>query len=137
MYATQQDLESRYGEKFFLLAADRNGNGHADPTAVEDALQDATDEIDSYVATRYALPLSPVPGVLKRTAADIAMYRLCPETHSLNDETRQRYKDAVAWLSRVASGEVSLGAPDRPLSGHATIVAPPRRFTRKKMGGLL
>ena len=71
------------------------------------ALADADDEINTYLATRYGLPLASVPAVLKRVAADIARYYLYDET--ANDAVTRRYNDAVKFLRAVANGTASLG----------------------------
>ncbi|MCK4088436.1 DUF1320 family protein, partial [Acinetobacter radioresistens] len=62
MYATQADMEARFGvnEISNLKAMQTVEN------AIEQALQDAVEEIDSYVAVKYQLPLPEVPSTLKR-----------------------------------------------------------------------
>lgn len=113
MYATVQELETRLGGAEALVTlADRDGDGVADAELVERALADAAAEIDSYLAGRYALPLPTAPAVLVRLACDMAVYRItCDYGQGLTEEIRQRYEDAVSWLKRAASGDVSLGLP--------------------------
>ena len=135
-YATTTDLTERYGADLLLLIADRNGDGAADAGVLEQALQDATAEIDAYLAAQYDLPLSETPAVLTRLAADIAVYRLSSEADRLTDERRQRYDDAVALLKRLAKGEASLGlaSPGAPSRAYST--SRPRRFSRETMSDL-
>ncbi len=81
---------------------------------LQQALNDASAEIDGYLDGRFSLPLSDPPALLNRLACDIAMYRLqaLRPLHDIAD-ARQRYDDAVAMLTRVADGAVTLGlAPD-------------------------
>lgn len=79
-------------------------------TVIDQALADASAEIDGYLDGRFALPLTDAPTVLNRLACDVAMYRLqsLRPIHDMAD-ARQRYEDAVQLLVRVARGEVTLG----------------------------
>ncbi|MEX0732846.1 MAG: DUF1320 domain-containing protein [Aquisalimonadaceae bacterium] len=134
-YATQQNIIDRYGQDVLLLAADRDGDGQVDSEAVDQALADADAEIDTYLAAKYALPLAVVPDVLVRLAVDIALFRVEATADVISEERRQRYKDAVALLARMARGEVSLGLPDPPVSanGAVHISSEKRRFNRRSM----
>jgi phage gp36-like protein len=77
---------------------------------LQQALSDASAEIDGYLESRFSLPLNDPPAVLPRLTCDIAMYRLqsLRPLHDLAD-ARKRYEDAVEFLVRVASGDVTLG----------------------------
>ena len=77
---------------------------------LQQALSDASAEIDGYLESRFALPLNDPPAVLQRLACDVAMYRL-QSLRPLHDvaDARKRYEDAVELLVRVARGEVTLG----------------------------
>jgi len=79
-------------------------------TTLQQALDDASAEIDGYLESRFALPLNDPPAVLPRLTCDIAMYRMqsLRPIHDLAD-ARKRYDDAVELLVRVARGEVTLG----------------------------
>jgi len=139
MYATVQELETRLGGAEALITlADRDGDGVADAELVERALGDATAEIDSYLAGRYTLPLPTVPVVLVRLACDLAVYRITSDYgRGLTDEIRQRFEDAISWLKRAASGDVSLGLPPQQEPAQATSVpglvsGKPRTFGRQR-----
>lgn len=108
-YATQADLEARFGTDELTQLTDRVGAGVPDAAIVARALADAEAEIDGYLASRYALPLATVPPVLARIACDIARYRLWEDRAS--DEVRRRYEDARRLLESIARGQVSLGLP--------------------------
>ena len=109
-YATQADLEARYGADELTQLTDRIGAGVPDAAVINRALADADAEIDGYLATRYALPLPTVPPVLARIACDIARYRLWEDRAS--EEVRRRYEDARRILESIANGRVSLGLPE-------------------------
>ena len=82
-----------------------------DAAVVTRALEAADGEIDSYLASRYTLPLASVPVILRDCAADIARYRL--HDRGVPDRVKDAYKDRVSWLRDVAAGRASLGiAPE-------------------------
>lgn len=74
--------------------------------AIEQALQDAAEEIDSYVAVKYQLPLPEVPSTLKRIACNIARYRLYFQRPT--EEVENRYKAEIDFLKRIADGRATL-----------------------------
>ncbi|HZZ04637.1 gp436 family protein [Paraburkholderia sp.] len=110
MYATADIMTARFGQREVLSLSDRDRTGEINATVLSDALDDASSEIDTYLAGRYALPLDPAPKMLAGICCDIARYRLCGGETVMTEEIRQRYTDAVRFLRLVASGEVTLGA---------------------------
>ncbi|MDC8804219.1 DUF1320 domain-containing protein [Halomonas pacifica] len=106
-YITLQDLQERFSEHEILQLAD-DGTGQVDQDEINRAIEDAGGEIDGYVAGGgYAVPLSPVPNIVKSYACDIARYRLYDDAAS--PQVRERYEDAIKFLRMVARGEVKLG----------------------------
>jgi phage gp36-like protein len=101
MYATEADLVARFGEEIGNLKL-----MVSNPTFVDDAIQDATEEINGHIGGRYPLPLPNVPSNLKRMACDIARYRLYFQQPT--EEVRKRYEDAIAFLKRVADNKAHL-----------------------------
>lgn len=114
-YATQADIIDRYGENALYAVADRDGDGVLDSEAIGNALNDATAEIDSYLAARYPLPLTVAPKIIVILCVDIALYRLAPDYRT--EERRQRYEDAVKLLRAISEGKASLGIaePEAPI----------------------
>lgn len=106
MYAEETDLAGRFG----VNEISNLKSMQTDSYAVDNALQDATEEIDSYIGVRYQLPLPNVPNNLKRIACDIARYRLYYQQPT--EEVRQRYTDAIDFLKRVADGKATLAILD-------------------------
>ena len=138
-YATQSDLTDRFGATELAQLTDRASGVAIDVTVLGRALSDADAEIDSYLARRYALPLSSTPAVLVRMAADITRYRLYDDR--VTTAVRQRYEDAVSLLKRMSSGEVAL-AGSTPLtaattgSGNAVATKTPTQvFSADVLGG--
>lgn len=135
-YATLADLIDRYGDQELTQLTDRLGMAAPDAAIVGRAIDDASAEIDGYLAVRYALPLTATPSVLVRLCADIARYRLWDDRAS--EEVRRRYEDARRVLERIASGDVSLGLPaltSEPLALAEARAGNPRVFQRSETDG--
>ena len=106
MYATEANLVARFGQEIQEL---KLMHASASP-AIQDAIQDATEEINGYIGGRYALPLPNVPSNLERMACDIARYRLYFQQPT--EEVRQRYDDAISFLKLVANNKAHLQIQD-------------------------
>lgn len=106
MYATRDDLIARFGTEVEQLESMHpQGN-----TAVQSAIQDATEEIDGYLAGRYDLPLPNVPNNLKRLACDIARYYLYFQQPT--ELVEKRYEQAIDYLKMVANNKAHLSILD-------------------------
>lgn len=106
-YITLADLTQRFREDEILSLTD-TGGGSIDTDLTDRAIDDASGEIDGYVAAGgYSVPLEPVPNIIKAYACDIARYRLYDE--SATEQVTKRYEDAIKFLRAVSRGEVLLG----------------------------
>jgi phage gp36-like protein len=111
IYATSDDMIARYPNRDLVQLTNEDPTQTTVNTApIDQALEDASSEIDGYLESRFALPLTDPPAVLNRLTCDIAMYRL-QSLRPLHDmaDARKRYDDALNLLLRVARGEVTLG----------------------------
>ena len=109
-YANKAAMISRYGEREVIALTDREDLGIIDDAVLQSALASADAEIDPYLlAALYTLPLTQVPSLLSGFACDITRYRLCGAGVTETDEVRNRYRDAVQFLEKVASGNINLG----------------------------
>jgi phage gp36-like protein len=115
VYAQPSDMIARYPNRDLVqLTNEDPTQSIVNQTVLQQALADASAEIDGYLESRFTLPLTDPPAVLARLTCDIAMYRLqaLRPLHDL-EEARRRYDDALAVLVRVADGTLTLGvAPD-------------------------
>ena len=85
-YATLDQLVSLFGADEIRTLSDRQGTGELDEAVISDALERASSEVDSYLADRYATPLSgsdPIPPVVVSVTGDIARYRLTGGIHNI------------------------------------------------------
>ncbi|QTD89461.1 DUF1320 family protein [Burkholderia anthina] len=108
-YATQDDMVSRFGSVEVIALTDRERLGEIDSALLERALEDAAAEMDTYLAARYRLPITAVPRFLAGLCCDIARYRLVGAEARDTDEIRNRYRDAIKFLTMAADGTVTLG----------------------------
>lgn len=145
MYATLDDLLARFNradhpELTQLVPDDGSDPPEPDGARLEQALHEASGQMDLYLGTRHSLPLaglSPTERVeLTRLCCDIARYRLWADRASA--EVRQRYEDAIHFLEQAAAGRVRLGIePPRRGRGEAVRHGPARRLTRETLDGLV
>lgn len=117
-YATRSDLESRFSAEEVLNLEEVVGAG-----GVAQALQDAAEEADSYVAVRYTLPLPSIPAPLKVAVCDIARFRLYKDRPT--EEVKYRYEQATKWLVGLSVGKTALVfSPALTVDEQEAIVSP-------------
>ncbi len=109
LYATEQDMIDLFGETEIteLTNLDDPGATAVDSTRLTAALEYASNEVDSYLAAQYQLPITSIPMVLTNKVADIVRYHL--DFYKAREDVRVRYEDAIKWLKLLAEGKVSLG----------------------------
>ncbi|KDB09511.1 protein of unknown function DUF1320 [Burkholderia sp. lig30] len=110
MYATVDQLIRQFGQREVISLSDRENTGEMDVAVLDDALDNASVEIDAYLAGRYTVPLNPAPKLLSTLCGDIARYRLCGGETRMTEEIEKRYKAAIDFLKLVSAGSVMLGA---------------------------
>ncbi len=138
LYVTQEQLVDRLGEAELVTFTDRATPpaGVIDPDVLAEVIQDAEAEVDAYVGARYTLPLPVVPKVLLAVACDVVRYRLASTSSLCTEQIEKRYHNAIKFLARVASGDVSLGlTTPSPPSDLVETTGPARVFTRESLDG--
>lgn len=133
-YCDLAGLVARFGDAELLRIADRDDDDEIDSDVVDGALNDASDEIDAYIGTRYSVPMSPAPALLVRLCADIARYRLYDENPL--DEVAERYKQAINTLRDISNGRATLkDSSQTPTSGDVEVIRDDcdRIFTRESL----
>ena len=117
MYCTQDDILDLIDERQLIQLTDDTHAGVVDSAVVTRMVEDADAEIDGYLAKRFAVPVDPVPGALRKVSVDIAIYNLFSR-RNIDDEVRtRRYDQALKKLEQVAAGKMTLGIqppPDPP-----------------------
>lgn len=138
-YITEAEMVLRFGETELIQLTDRDGTaGSIVSDVLDGAIADAGALIDaSLVPAGYAVPLTPIPTVIVRIAADLARYYLYgAQTEDAEAPWAKRYADAVRLLDRIRSGEVQLGVGVSGAAGMPDSRAPERVFSRDDLSGL-
>ena len=117
MYATPEDIQARYKEVYPILAG-KDAEGRPDTAAVEQALAEAASEIDAILGTRFAVPVTPAPPVLRRIAVDLAVGALprtgATEASMYERRAREACEGLVPCLSMPLSQTDLLGVAPKP-----------------------
>lgn len=98
-------------------------NDTVDQDVIDDAIESADAEIDSYCGVKYSVPFATVPTRVKSLSADMATYYLFKKRAALvgmPESIRQSYDDAIAFLKDVSRGTASLGVDPAPTKNSAT-----------------
>ncbi len=142
MYSTIDDLKKLIPEETLIQLTDDEGKGVVVVTRAEEAIAQADGEIDSYCAVKYAVPLVPVPGIVKKCSVDMALYNLYSRRVEEIPSTRaDRYRNAVRLLEGIVKGTVSLGevpGAEAPRQGdwiESTREESERTVTRSRLEG--
>ena len=133
-YCTQADLLEQISEDDLIQLTDDSDAGIVDVSMVTRAIADADAEIDSYCGTKYDVPFSPVPVMIRKVSVDITIYNLYARRRGAPEDRKERYDDAVSFLKDISKGIASLGgdAPsvDDDAGPEATTVKSDRVFSR-------
>lgn len=139
-YATVAQLKEVVPARDLALLTDFEGAAVASDARLIAALEDATAEIDGYIAKVVTLPITPVPRVLTILARDLAMHRLYINLGHDADGYKRLRSDAIALLKSIAKGETAIGGgTDVPTANTSPGVVmtdgPARRLTRDSLRG--
>lgn len=139
-YASADQLKSVIPDNdLALLTSFAGGTGTSD-VRIEQALADATAEINTYIAKVVTLPFADAPHILTVLCRDLAMHRLYTNLGHNTDLYDRLRKDAVATLRAIARGEISIGDDGdgdstQTSPGVAMTDGPERQFTRDRLKG--
>jgi phage gp36-like protein len=139
-YCTLQDLIDRFGEQRLVQLTDKINKPATtiDAVTVAKHIGDAVSMINSYVAKRYAVPLTFVPEALTKVAVDLAWYYLRGDAVEKDDPAAIAFRDAIKWLENVSKGLIIIEGADGvalPSAGGGQVkTSPPNRvFTRTSL----
>ncbi len=136
-YCTQANLKEEVSEPVLIELTDDEGTGAVNAGRVIQAITDADAEIDSYLAQRYAVPMTVGLALLKDISKNLSLERLYLRRSGALPEDRKTRIDAVRkLLSDIAMGKASLGVtPEPPVdsTGGSVFTGDERKFTRDGM----
>ncbi|MFW2160839.1 gp436 family protein [Acinetobacter beijerinckii] len=109
-YLTRDELIERFGESE-IVRLERNiaKTDGANPPTSEQAISDAEEMVNGYVAVQYPLPLPVTTEPVKRAVAVIARYFLYKDKPT--EIVRMDYEDVISWLKQIAAGKAVLIFP--------------------------
>ncbi|GAB62650.1 MAG: DUF1320 domain-containing protein [Candidatus Jettenia sp.] len=140
-YSTLNDIKKLISEASVTQLTDDENTGAVNQTRVDEAIAQADAEIDTYCGQVFTVPFTTVPDIVKKASVDIAIYNLYSRRVEQMPETRRdRYKDAIALLTKIAEGKISIGEQPEPASPgeggvQSTKTLDDRIFTSKSMSG--
>ncbi len=114
-YATRADIVfAAGGEERLLQLTDPNSDGLEDDDVINEAIIDAESLINSYVRKKREVPVSPVPPVLRKLAAKLAVYALKEQRDAVTESDTLLQGDRIHWLEGFSKGTVVLGVNPAP-----------------------
>ncbi len=148
MYCTLADIQGNIPrERLVEITDDLNptASGEVVESVVEKKISEASDIINAYIGKRFRLPLPFVPSVIKTICVNITISLLYTRVMELDipEGIKLRYDEAISFLKRIASGDMSLGIEEKnegaiPESGFSICTAGGGKsiFTMDSMRGL-
>ncbi|MBW2673866.1 MAG: DUF1320 domain-containing protein [Deltaproteobacteria bacterium] len=109
-YALKADILEQLDEDILIQLTDDTDAGTVDDDMVTRAIADADAEIDGYCGTRYDVPFSPVPVMIRKLSVDIAIYNLYARRKGVPEDRQKRYDNALRFLRDVSRGLISMGS---------------------------
>lgn len=114
-YVTNSDIAERLGNATYVQLADDDGDGQADVGVVDEVRLAAEGEVNSYLARRYQVPIdlaahADLADVIASFTLDLAEYRLHARRPPVPGDVKDKRKQAVEWLKRIADGVIELPA---------------------------
>jgi phage gp36-like protein len=135
-YLTPEALEKIMSKSAIVqLSNDYEAADEPDTDVIVGLAEGAEDIIDQHVGQRYALPLDPVPPVLRGIAAQLVrhdLYGRRPEGGDLPDAVVRGQRDAMKMLEAIRDGKLKLGVDGdeaaATVSGGVKVRTAKRRF---------
>ena len=145
-YVTPQEIAAIVGEAELAAAArDPDDPNRWHEATVQEAIDAASEQLDARLRNAYTLPLEDVPSFLSRAVARIVHDELV-DSGTGTELIERRAKAAWKTVDMIASGELRIGEGDddadgkenpRTRQGKAIIAAPPRRYRRTDLSGVI
>jgi len=101
-------LEKISDDELVGLTDDAN-SGSKDSAKVDAAIAEADEIVDAYVGKVKAVPLSPVPGLIEKLSATIAIWKLHERRGAENEVRERAYDGAIKTLEKISKRIVTLG----------------------------
>ncbi len=144
-YCTKDDMLARFDPRTLVQLTDRPADDTVPPaTAITDsvlnqAMADAGDLIDTYLAVAHTLPLPSTPPALVKVACEISLATLYRD--AMPEHVEKLKSAALGWLRDVRDNKVRLFPNDAPTEGKGAGLVersgPDRKFTATTLRDVL
>lgn len=116
-YTTYQECEDYLPDRLLgALTDDSTGSYNPIESIITDAIESAEDEVNSYLAKRYTIPVKAsngnIPSRIKTLVFTVTKYLLYTRAGLLTPEIDSEYNNAISYLSRIARGDITMPALD-------------------------
>ena len=111
-YCVLTDLYNHISMLDLIALTDDTGSAIIpNATVTAQAIADADAEIDAYLYGKYDTPLSPVPTIIQKMSADIAIYNMSGRRGlGMPEDRKARYDSAIGLLQSIQKGSASIGS---------------------------
>ena len=138
LYYTLAEYLERFGEAEAIRITDAEGAGVPDEYVFAQAVEDASADMDAYLAGRYPLPLPSIPRVLKSVAAALVREKLHgtfpTETVTLEaDRARKLLRDLASGTAKLVLEDGDEPETASPGPSGVLVSAPARVFTAETL----
>lgn len=117
MYIQAADLAEVLSERQLIeLSQDSSRATESNPDVLAKACQYASETVDGYLRSRYELPLTQLPTLVRNICLQLArfwLYSRRPEGKGFPENVKDTYKQAIADLERIQQGKLHLGLPEQ------------------------
>ena len=134
LVVAEASVADQIDDDILVQLTDDDDAGVIDSDIIVRAIADADAEIDSYCGTKYDVPFSTVPVMIRKMSVDIAIYNLYARRRGAPEDRKERYDDAISFLKDISKGIASLGgdgpSADDESGPEPTTVKSDRVFSR-------
>ncbi len=110
----EEFIEYLPGRLMGALSNDQSGSVTPNETVITFAINAAEDEVNSYFAKHYNIPVQASDGTIpfrvKTLVYTVAKYQLYTRANILSPEVSEEYSNAISYLTRIARGELTMPA---------------------------
>ena len=113
-YCTTAELTTRFASDLEAsYATDNESVGTASSTVLDECIDTAEGEINSYLAMRYATPVdttlsTAIDNLMLGITLDIAEWHVLNRSPSVSEQKTAQYERRIEWLKMIAKGEANM-----------------------------
>jgi phage gp36-like protein len=112
-YCTKDDLLLTMSEENLILITDVEQTDELNAAVLARAIDDATAEVNYYLAGKIELPFSTVPDIIRKFTVIITTYNLSVTSRAgAKEDQKLRFEQVMGKLNDVKTGKTTLSALD-------------------------